>query len=140
MQFYFQPRTADELAACEERVALQLRVLLEHRKTTIAALKRIKEREDARTEFGNCLIRFAETVDSESAERAKACLVLMSDATVAVVAAISEWRELLTEPRPLLWRSTNYVLKMGNDMEFLEGDPALQVMRYMIEQVAYGNR
>jgi hypothetical protein len=128
----FQPRSEIEFASCEEQVALQLRILLEHRKATITVLKRITQREQARSDLKNCLVLFSE--DGGKAEAAKTCLKVACEATVDVVAAITEWRTHLTEPRPLLWRSTNYLFKMSNDMKFLEEDAAVQVMHHLLMQ------
>ncbi|CAM9860676.1 unnamed protein product [Ectocarpus sp. 4 AP-2014] len=98
----------------------QIRLLLEHRATTVKVLRSVNARESRLCEVEQALQAFQwhRGLDTD-ALGVVVSLAGLRDASLDVVRAVEEWRTNLWQPRAFCWRGVNYLEKMSQDTIFL---------------------
>eukprot|EP00906_Rhabdomonas_costata_P020349 RCo029611 len=61
-------------------------------------------------------------------------VLALRKATCEVVTGILSWRASVQPPRPFLWNSTNYMLKMQDDVQFLEATELPRCLRCTVRR------
>ena len=55
-------------------------------------------------------------------------LFALRETSLAVIEAIERWRAALWKPLPFVWRDTNYLLKMRDDLTWMSGNKAQRIL------------
>ena len=113
-EFFFGAYCGEVSSANMARVESQLKLVLQHRETTINVLKQIASREK------HIDILKMKLADVRNTSPNEVCDLLLNlrQATLEVVMAIVRWRSFLWRPQPFMWERTNYLLKIGSDLRF----------------------
>ena len=125
-EFFFGAYCGEVTLSNMERVQSQLKLVLQHRESTIAVLKCIDARETEMKSFAHQLhaLQMEEPHDEQTICQS---IRRIRKATMGVVQSIVRWRSLLWRPQPFMWKRQNYLLKLSKDLSHLapgnlEGD------------------
>eukprot|EP00818_Percolomonas_sp_WS_P004380 CAMPEP_0117443846 /NCGR_PEP_ID=MMETSP0759-20121206/4920_1 /TAXON_ID=63605 /ORGANISM="Percolomonas cosmopolitus, Strain WS" /LENGTH=2244 /DNA_ID=CAMNT_0005235863 /DNA_START=115 /DNA_END=6846 /DNA_ORIENTATION=- len=108
------PKTISKLSKYTEK-------LMQHRQNTLHVLKQIDIREAYLAQLRDLVEAFEERNILNYAALTQQVVQLISKirlATLDTVEAIVEWRRGLTVPKPFIWKTNNYLLKIQRDLDF----------------------
>ena len=94
----------------------QLQLLEKYKDKTIKINKCIERREEIIQDLKQFLNKGNLQVE-EFAEIIPTKLINLRNATIIVLKMIRKWRRLMWNPQPFMWKSMNYIMKIGKDYE-----------------------
>ena len=80
------------------------------------------------------LVRYRTPLTANNGPRYR--LFALRETSLAVIEAIERWRAALWKPLPFVWRDTNYLLKMRDDLTWMSGNKAQRILDRCVSNIS----